>query len=343
MKNIVYVVIPTFNAVHELPQAVDSVLAQSYRDFQLIIVDNGSTDGSREVIEAYIKKDKRVRAVWHDKNYGFTGGVNPGMRLAIEESIDYVALFNNDAIADRDWLIELVTFLEANPSFGIATCKLLRSDGKTYDSTGDIFTTWGLSYPRGRNEPAQDQYDHATTIFGASGGASMYRVSMLRKIGIFDDDFFAYYEDIDLSFRAQLSGWKVGYVPTSIVRHEQGVTSNRIKGFTTYQTMKNLPWVIWKNIPTRLLWRILPRFKLAYVLFYVSAIRRGQGSSATKGFVRMLWLLPRKMKERRAIQASRTVPIEYIWSILTHDLPPNAYKLRRLRSLWWRLRGRGDT
>jgi len=340
MKNRVFIVIPNWNGAKELPTAVDSLLAQTYNDFSLVIVDNGSTDNSRELIEAYQARDARVRSIYRDKNYGFTGGVNPGMELAIQEDAEFVALFNNDAKADKHWLESLLDFMQNHAECGIVTCKLLHMDGKTIDSTGDQYSIWGLPFPRGRNEPTSDRYDNKTTIFGASGGASMYRVAALREVGIFDDDYFAYYEDIDLSFRHQLAGWKVGYAPRAHVYHEQGTTSARMKDFTIYQSFKNFPMVIVKNIPKGLLHRIVPRFLLSYGAFFVSAIRRGKIIPALRGIGAFLRLIPKKLRQRHHIQSTKKVDAVYMWSMLLHDLPPDQKKLIKLRAFWWRIRGR---
>ncbi len=341
MKTRIFVVVPNWNGEQELPGALDAILAQSYKDYTLVIVDNGSTDGSRNIIERYQKKDTRIRAIYNDKNYGFTGAMNPGLELAIQEKADYVAGCNNDAKPDKDWLKHLANFLDKNPDYGTAACKLLHADGKTIDSTGDLYSVWGLPYPRGRDEPNSKKYDNQTDIFGASGGASMYRVKMLEQVGVFDQDFFAYYEDIDLSFRAQLAGWKTAFVPKSIVYHEQGTTSARIKGFTTQQYMKNIPMVLIKDVPGRLFWRVLPRLTLAYTIFFVNAfIKHHHGWQASKGFFKGLVLLPKKLIQRRRIQKTKKVSDKYIWSLFLHDLPPNAQKLKRLRAFWWKLTGR---
>src|SRR6266545_884650 len=179
MAKAVFVVIPNWNGEERLAKAIYSVLAQSYHDFKLIVVDNGSTDGSSDIIKAHSQKDKRVRGVYLKKNYGFTGGVNPGFELAMAEGAAYAAPFNNDAMADRDWLKHLVKFLDTHPDYGIAACTILHEDGKTIDSTADQYSIWGIPFPRGRDEPASSRYNQETDIFGASGGASMYRVEML--------------------------------------------------------------------------------------------------------------------------------------------------------------------
>lgn len=341
MQKSVFVVIPNYNGADMLAPSIESVLKQSHSNLKLIIVDNGSRDKSKTVIEKYVKKDSRVQAIYREKNYGYTGGVNPGIELSLQEHADYVAPFNNDAVAHKDWLKHLVLFLDNHDEYGIAACNLLHDDGKTYDSTGDQYSIWGLPYPRDRDKPVR-KHDTGGDIFGASGGASMYRVDMLHEVGMFDQDFFAYYEDIDLSFRAQLAGWKVRYVPSSKVFHKQSVTSNAMpSGFTTYQYMKNLPLVIVKDIPTHMLWRIYPRFCLAYAMSFLNAlVRSGNGWPALKGAGKSMLLTPKKLRERRQIQKSRVAGDNYIWSLFLHDLPPNAHKLRAIRAVWWRVTGK---
>jgi hypothetical protein len=163
---------------------------------------------------------------------------------------------------------------------------------------------------------------------------------MLKTVGLFDEDFFAYYEDVDLSFRAQLGGWKIDYVPRAVAYHRIGATSVKIKGFTTYQTIKNLPWLLIRNVPRELLTKVLPRFLLAYILFIGRSIIRGHGWAAIKGLFASLRKIPKKLLERKIIQSQKTVSTEYIFKMMGHDLPPNAYNLRKLRSWWWRLKGK---
>lgn len=230
--------------------------------------------------------------------------------------------------------------LDKNPKTGIVTSKILTADGKRIDSTGDYLTAWGLPYPRGRGESDINKYDSDTVVFGASGGASLYRIKALREIGLFDEDFFAYYEDVDLSFRAQWAGWRVRYQPAAVVYHQIGATSSKIKGFATYQTMKNQQLLLYKNLPraySGLIWR---RFTLAHTLFLLRAISRGQGWSALKGDLKGTFLILRKRRDRKQIRTTAKVSDEYIWRLLVHDLPPNARALRKLRRAWWRLQGK---
>jgi GT2 family glycosyltransferase len=330
------VVVPNWNGKDSIQTCLDSLLIQTLKP-HIIVVDNGSVDGSLELIK---NNYPDIDLIANQNNLGFAGGVNKGIERAIELKLDYVALFNDDAVADKNWLSYLVKSLGNNDNTGIATCKFMTIDRKRFDSTGDLYTTWGLPYPRGRDEPISTKYDDLTDIFAASGGASIYRIKMLKQIGLFDKDFFAYYEDVDISFRAQLAGWKVKYVPESIAYHQIGASSSKIKGFTTYQTMKNLPWIIVKDVPARLLPMILPRFKLAYWGFIFSAFQRKQGWYALKGLAVSLVLMPKKLIQRHSIQRNRKVTPAYINSILSHDLPANADRLRSLRSKWWKLTGK---
>lgn len=329
------IVVPNWNGIDSLGACLDSLAAQSI-EATILVVENGSRDGSQQFL---VKKYPDVTVLIQENNLGFAGGVNVGIRYAMDQGYEFVALFNNDAVADKDWLKQLLNRMDAQ-QVGITTCTFMSIDKKHLDSTGDQFTNWGLPYPRGRGETSAEKYKNQTDIFGASGGASLYRVSMLKEIGLFDEDFFAYYEDVDISFRAQLAGWKVKYVPEAIAYHDTGSTSRKIKGFTTYQTMKNQPLVIFKNVPAGLMWPVLWRFTIAHTLFFVRAISRGQGWIALKGDAEGTRLLFKKVGERRRIQKSRKVSNDYIWNIMTHDLPPNAHALRKLRSKYWKLRGK---
>lgn len=332
------VVVPNWNGKDELSACLDSLLAQT-EPATIIVVENGSADGSLELLQ---NKYPQVELVINTKNLGFAGGVNRGIKKAVELGSVYVALFNNDAVANAKWLAELVKCLDDSPAVGIATCKFLSADGSHLDSTGDYYTVWGLPYPGGRGETDTTKYDGQTNIFAASGGASLYRVSMLQEIGLFDEDFFAYYEDVDISFRAQLAGWKVIYVPAAIAFHSTGTTSGRIKGFTTYHTVKNLPLLLWKNVPLHILPHVWVRLVIAWSMFVGRALSRGHIWPVLKGCFWGIVLWPKKLIERRHIQKTRKVSDAYIWDFIVHDLPPNAKALRKLRAAWWKLRGKSN-
>lgn len=326
----VAVVIPNLNGEDYIKNAIDSLLDQSFSS-DVIVVDNASTDGSLEALKSY--KDK-IKVIRNNKNFGFAGGVNAGIKYAINTRYDAVALFNNDAVADKNWLKELVNSINQDENVGIATCKIQLENKDLIDSTGEFYTTWGLPFPRGRGQSVKS-YNDEDYVFGASGGASLYRIDMLLEIGLFDEKFFAYYEDTDISYRAQLAGWKVAYNPLSITVHKMGETSKKmVKGFTVYQTMKNLPMLFWKNTPSSLLFPIGVRFMLAYTLILGKAVLSPNSLPALRGFLRSILLIPHTLFTRNKIQKFKIVSDHYIKSIIIHDLPPDQTGLRKLRKVF---------
>ncbi len=337
-KPLIAVVIPNWNGADMIVNTLTSLRNQT-QSHTVVVVENGSTDGSRKLLRPLAKKGELV-LLEQDHNLGFDGGVNIGIRYALQHDYDAVALLNNDATVHADWLKHLSNRLFADDNAGIVTCKLLSHDRSFIDSTGDWLTIWGLPYPRGRAETAINKYDKQTTILGASAGATLYRSSMLHQIGIFDEDFFAYYEDVDISLRARLYGWQIFFEPRAEAYHLINMTGNRVKGFMTYQTMKNMPWVLIKNLPLSLFVRVYPRFLIAYWSFVASALAKGNGWPAIKGVAVSTALTPKKIWQRWAIQRNRVLPVAELDAMLVHDLPPNATKLRKLRAAWWRVIGK---
>lgn len=333
-KNFVYIVVPNWNGDAYLKPCIDSLLKQQCESkFKVLIVDNGSTDESRQTLGAYGDK---IETVYNRTNLGFAGGVNTGIRHALEAGATHIALFNNDAVAERVWLKNLLLTMKKYKEAGIVTSRFLNSDGSAIDSTGDFYTAWGMSFPRGRDKKNVDIYKEEEMIFGASGGASLYRASLFRDIGLFDEDFFAYYEDVDISFRAQLRGWKVVYSPVAIAYHQIGGTSKKISGFTTYQTFKNFFYLFWKNMPMRLVLRYGLRVHMTYLVLLKHTIRGGNGRYALKGLAVCLLHMPKKLFQRTRIQRGRTVGVEYIDSILTKELPKDQTGLIRLsKKMGW--------
>lgn len=326
----VAVVIPNLNGADYIRDAVDSLLSQTLSS-TIIVVDNASIDDSLEILASYGKK---ITTIKNTRNLGFAGGVNTGITYALEHDFEAIALFNNDAVANPDWLERLVEAMDNSPDVGIATCQIQLAHTKLLDSTGEFYTIWGLPFPRGRKQ-AITAYPDEEYVFGASGGASLYRSEALRQIGLFDEKFFAYYEDTDISFRAQLQGWKVLYVPSSRVTHRQGQTSKKmVRGFTVFQTFKNLPMLFWKNVPIQLVPSIGIRFFAAYTLIFLKALFSDKGLQALKGFIYSIIFIPHTIHERLHIQKNKKVHASYIRALVIHDLPPDQTGLRKLRKVF---------
>lgn len=331
--NRVAIVVLNWNGIEDTLLCLKSLLSQSYKQFHIVVIDNGSIDNSKELLEPYgAKHSDKIEILYNPINFGFAGGVNTGIEWALNEDFEYVALFNNDAIASKDWLQSLVDAAQPK-EVGITTGLLLHENGKTIDSSGDWLSSWGLAFPRNRGDATTKAFK-AGPVFGATGGASLYKTALFKDIGLFDDDFFAYYEDADISFRAQLAGWKVAYTPKAIAYHKQGATSKKIPGFTTYHTFKNLPLLFLKDVPRGLLFPVGVRFYFAYWLILLNAIVKGNGIPALKGAGMSFVLGFKKLGERRVIQKNKRVTTSYIESILWNDLPPDQTGVRKLRKLF---------
>ena len=329
----VAIVVLNWNGIHDTLECLASLLNQTHKEFKIVVIDNGSIDDSVEKLREYQENhEDMVELICNPTNFGFAGGVNTGIEWALNENYDYVALLNNDAVAHKNWLKELIK-AHSSKKVGMATGLLLHADGKTIDSTGEFYSTWGLAFPRSRGD-ATETAPKAGRVFGATGGATLYKTDLLRDIGLFDEDFFAYFEDVDMSFRAQLAGWKVTYTPDAIAYHKQGATSSKLPGFAIYQTFKNLPLLFLKNVPLRLLFPIGLRFYFAYWLMVGNAIMHGNARPALRGLGRSIVLGFKKLPVRWIIQKHKRVDTGYIKSILWDDLPPGQSGLRKLRKFF---------
>lgn len=327
MKTNIAVVVPNWNGKDLIGPCLRSLLDQTARP-HMIVVDNGSVDGSVEYIA---KKFPTVEVIRLETNTGFAGGVNRGLEKALEDGFELIALFNNDAVAEPDWLKRLAGAAQDHPKAGIITGKFMRSDKKYFDSTADSVSIYGLGFPRGRNQVDTGQYDKGEYVFGATGGASLYRSKMLKKIGLFDEDFFAYFEDNDISFRAQSAGWKVYYEPKAVAYHEVGGTSSKLGSFARYHSTKNIILLYDRNMPGVLFWK----YKLLNVLLlariFVGSIRDRQLGAYLHGLWSALALTPRTIGVRRRNKKLRTVSSSTIDSLLYHGRPPRPPKLKETR------------
>ncbi|HLB66231.1 MAG TPA: glycosyltransferase family 2 protein [Candidatus Saccharimonadales bacterium] len=323
MKTDIAIIVPNWNGAEYIADCLHSLETQTAKAL-VIVVDNGSSDKSVELIQ---KKFPAIEIVRLEKNHGFAGGVNKGLELAIKRGYKYAALLNNDAVAETTWLQVLVATANQHPKTGVVTGKLLRDDKKHIDSTGELYSIWGMPFPRGRNEVDKGQYDDQTEIFAASGGASLYRVEMLKEIGLFDEDFFAYFEDVDLSFRAQLAGWRVRYEPLAVAYHKIGATSSKYGNLARYHSVKNFMFLYKKNMPGFLFIKYLPLFLAQYLRMFVSSTLRLHLWTFMRATLATVLLDPKIFKQRRKIQSARTVSTKYIDSILHHHRPPHPQKL----------------
>lgn len=306
----VVVVVVNWNGRAFIRACLESLRRQTYRNFTTVVVDNGSTDGSADLISAEYPE---VRLIRLERNLGFAAANNTAIRSCRAE---YIALLNNDASARATWLEQLVSALERYPQAGLAASKMEFADTPdTIDRAGDAYTIAGAGRLRGRGRHAS-AYDRNQWIFGACAGAAIYRKRMLDKIGLFDASFFLIYEDVDLSFRAQLRGYKCLFVADAIVEHAASSSIKYDSETSVYYGHRNLEWNYIKNMPATLILLTLVPHLLYDLAGFVFFALRGRGqlylkakSDALKGAAAMF-------KKRKRIQARICVPEHYILSLL---------------------------
>ena len=299
----VAVVIPSWNGRALLEAALASLAGQTVAPDDVIVVDNGSSDGTVSWLRA---EHPAVHVIALKENRGFAAAVN----LGIERSnADYVALLNNDMELDPGWLAALAAALDGAPDAGSAASKLrmLREPGML-DGAGDLVTWYGATWRRGHGEPDRGQYDAPGVVASPCAGAALYRRAALESVGGFDESFFAYLEDTDWGLRAQLSGWPCLWVPSAVAYHAGGATSRRMGDLETELIARNTLALVLKSFPApRLaLWSPLV---IAYQLYaLVRAARVGKGQAVLRGWRGAARTFPATLRARREVQARATNP-----------------------------------
>jgi len=303
----VSLIVLNWNGKPFLKECLDSLRTQTFRDFETILVDNGSTDSSLD----YVRQEfPEVRVIALNHNAGFARGNNVGIRASTGE---YVALLNNDTKAHPQWLESLKPTLDTHPEIGFCSSKIVLYDQPdTIDSAGDLFYSCGVGEKRGRSQKDDERFAKSMPVFGACAAAALYRREMLEDIGLFDEDFFAYAEDVDLSFRAQLSGYQCLYVPEAVVYHHLQGSFGAFPGHSLCLSRRNAFDTLLKNMPTALLWRGLPYILSYYTAVDVAYIVQGRLRPILKARLDNIRRLRRTLAKRRQIQAGRRVSDEYI-------------------------------
>jgi GT2 family glycosyltransferase len=307
----VTVVIPNWNNLSWLPGCLDGLRAQQYQDFQIILVDNGSTDGS----VAFVRKNyPQVRIVTFAQNRGFAPAVNAGIQQAHSE---YVALLNTDTVPEPGWLRTLVETMEHSPpDVGFLASKMLQlQDPSTIDDAGDTLSWYGSARKRGSGESAE-AYDQLEEVFSACAGAALYRRSFLQAAGGFDERFTSYLEDIDLGLRGRLLGYRCLYVPTAQVLH-QGHGSGLARSRYVYLVTRNRLALLLKSIPWTLLfkhsWTLL-HGQIYFFLVYKKPLH------SLAGTIAFLFALPRILRQRRALQRKKAISDRALEAMLSNRL-----------------------
>lgn len=308
------VVIPNWNGVAFLGECLDALASQSAGPPAVIVVDNGSADGSVEFIR---ENHPGVRVIENPVNEGFGRAVNKGIAAADTE---FVALLNNDAVPDPGWIGTLVAALDEYPGFDSCACKIVFHDKPDeIDSAGDAYTPWGMVSNRGHGEPDDGRLDTPGPVFGPCAAAALYRRSLFDDVGLFDENMFAYYEDTDLSLRAALAGHKCLYVPAARVRHHYSASSaGRTSKLGSEEVYIHLTGVLLKNMPAAVILRHLPSVLLvhsAVVLFSILARIRRAHRLPRVPFFRFIRAM---LAQRPGIRAKTRISIPELYDLFSH-------------------------
>lgn len=312
MAQLVSVIVPTFNGAHLLEPCLRSLEAQSYSSVEVILADGASRDGTAELVQARFPS---VRLLPLPRNGGFTGNVNAGIRASRG---DIICLLNNDAQADPDWVSASVEAMQGQALCGAVASKVLYGDGRIINSAGDEFGCDGVARQRGNGEADGSAWNTPGPVFGGTGGAVAYRRAMLADVGLLDEAFFMYLEDVDLALRAQLRGWTCWYAPSARVCHEGSATGGG--PLASYYNGRNAIRLIVKDLPAELLKRMLPAIARAQTRRATDALRAWRGSAARatlRGQLAGLAGLPFHLAARAEVQRGRRIPAEALYALLS--------------------------
>lgn len=313
----VSIIIVNYNGKGLTTDCLRTLQSQTSRDFELVIVDNGSSDDSLQEIRRFLEKSNLYsisNIVPLNNNRGFTGGNIEGMKHARGE---FIALLNNDTEPEPVWLEELVKAMDTHPDVGICASKMIVYGSNCIDSAGDIYSTFLKGFKRGEGR-GEDEYIMQEYVFGACAGAALYRRTMLEEIGFLDEDFFLIQEDTDLSFRAQLAGWRVLYVPTAVVHHKVRSTIGHMSDIASYYTLRNNELVRIKNVPTGILLRHAPELIVSAISeFLYFALKHGKLGVYVRAKRDAFGMLSAMRAKRKTIMMNRKASNGYIESIMT--------------------------
>jgi len=306
------VIIPNFNGKYLLKPCFESLKIQNC-SVDVIIVDNGSSDGSAD----YIKQNyPEFRLIENNENLGFSKAVNQGIK---DSNTDFVMLLNNDVVLEKNAINNLLNCIKKNSKlFGVAS-KMLNADKTTIDDAGDDYTLLGWTKKVGNGKP-EGKYQEKREIFSACAGAAVYRRKVFNEIGYFDESFFAYMEDVDISYRARIYGYKCVYCPEALVYHLGSATSgSKYNSFKIKLAARNNVYVPYKNMPWPQLLINLIFLLVGYLIKYLFFLRKGYGKDYLNGLKEGLNSLNRV--EKVEYQGNRLINYLHIeWYLIKNTI-----------------------
>ena len=274
----VSVVIPNFNGIAFLDSVLASLEGQTLSNFEVILVDNGSTDGSCSFVTANYPW---VHLIELSENFGFCGAVNAGIRAA---KAPYVLLLNNDTEVKEDFVEEMLAAIRRHKNaFSCGARMVQYHDRDRLDDVGNYYCALGWSFARGRGKDIH-AYETEDKIFSACAGAAIYRKKIIEKIGYFDEEHFAYLEDTDIGYRARIYGYENWYAPKAIVYHVgSGTSGSRYNQFKTRYSSRNNIYLIYKNMPLLQIILNLPFLAVGFLIKFLFFAVKGMGKEYAAG------------------------------------------------------------
>jgi GT2 family glycosyltransferase len=305
------ILVLNWNGKRYLARCLDAVAAQTFRDFEVIVLDNASSDHSTDGVEA---NWPGFRVVQFEQNLGFSMANNRGALLAAGE---WLACLNNDAFPEPDWLMKLKLATEKFPEFAFFSSLLIDAENpKQVQGCGDVYNISGYAWSRDYGCPIEQSHQMTQEVFSPCGAAALYKRTAFIEAGGFDEDFVSHHEDVDLGFRLRLLGYRCLYVPEAVVSHVGGAGYGRESDRTVYQVQRNVVWSYMTNMPGWLLWKYLPAHLLANLVFIIYYSLRGQAKAVWKAKWDAVFALPRIRARRGEIQKQRLTRTEDIEQII---------------------------
>lgn len=310
MTAAIAVVIVNYNSGARLSRAIAALERQTFRDFDVLVFDNASSDGSAEVASSAIP----VRIVRCAANIGFAAANN---RAATGLGHEWLAFLNPDAYPEPDWLAELIAATARHPAVdAFGSTQIDAADPRRLDGAGDAYHVFGVPY-RGHFGWPVERLPAEGECFAPCAAAALWRRRAFEALGGFDESFFCYGEDVDLGFRHRLMGGRAVQVAAARVLHEGSGITGRRSDFTTFHGHRNRIWTWMKNMPGPLFWPALP-FQIAldaYLAVRLGLI--GSGPAFLRALAAAIKDAPRVWRQRRDIQAKRKIDARKLAPMLT--------------------------
>lgn len=327
---LVSVVIVTWNSKAHLPACLNRLATQVFQNFEVIIIDNGSRDeGIHNLREKYSFLVLHIETL--NTNLGFSAANNLGARLACGK---WIALLNADAFPEPDWLEQLLLVARQNPEYSAFSSRQIQHNTPhLLDGAGDAYHISGLAWRNSYNLRAAENGLVEKEIFSPCAAAALYSREEFLNVGGFDEDYFSYFEDVDLGFRLRLGGAKCLYVPEAVVRHVGSASTGKRSDFSVYYGYRNLIWTFVKNMPSPWLWFFLPLHVVTILFFSIYLTMRGQGRAIWKAIFDALRGLPKMMEKRKMIQKNIKIkPRDLLNAMSTGLFEPYQEFMRRNRT-----------